>query len=428
MSRRARAVGSSAGPLFALIVVACGTEHVRLLEPELVAGAGGASATRDAGPIESGGTHTFDTGGAESFGTRTFDAGRRLPPDLGALRRAACSRWTADSTPDPALLMLVVDVSGSMTFPDPTSNGMISKWGVERPILSSTLDDFPSTLGVGVLFYPNKPTPANTMMRPASTCINVNAMIPVAYLGTKGSQQRYTIQRSLASTEPNTQQGTPTLDAYLVALQQLGSTTLGGSRQILLITDGQPTFAEGCVGTGTLDVPVDETPIIQAVSQAKRAGIRTFVIGSPGSEQGAITGVDARPWLSRAAEAGGTARPGCSDSGPRYCHFDMVDEPNFGAGLTAALDDIGGSLVSCDVPIPSPPMNERFDPNQVNVVLTTRTAESLLSRDDTARCADGWQYSQDRRHITLCTNTCNLVRSDPGAKLEVLVGCASVMR
>jgi hypothetical protein len=252
-------------------------------------------------------------------------------------------------------------------------------------------------------------------------------MINVNYLGMKGSQQRYTIQRALASTEPSTQQGTPTLDAYLVALQQLGITTLGGSRQILLITDGQPTFSEGCVGTGSTDMVVDETPIIQAISQARRAGIRTFVIGSPGSEQGAITGMDARPWLSRAAEAGGTARPGCSDSGPRYCHFDMVAEPNFGAGLTEALDDIGGSLVGCDVSIPPLPSNERFDPSQVNVVLTTRTGEeSLLPRDDSPGCMNGWQYSQDRRHITLCTNTCNTLRADSGAKLEVLVGCASV--
>lgn len=417
MTRRARAVGSSAGLLLALFAAACGTEHVRLLEREPITGAGGSVGV--------------DAGGGESGGSRPFDAGgSSRAPDLRQLRKAACGRWTADSTPDPALLMLVVDVSGSMTFDDPTSNGMLSKWGVERPILSSTLDEFPPTLGVGVLFYPNKPTPANTMMRPASTCINVNAMIPVAYLGMKGSQQRYTIQRSLAGTEPNTQQGTPTLDAYLLALQQLGSTTLGGSRQILLITDGQPTFAEGCVGTGTLDVPVDETPIIQAVSQARRAGIRTFVIGSPGSEFGAITGVDARPWLSRAAEAGGTSRQGCSHTGPRYCHFDMVDEPNFGAGLTAALDDIGGSLVGCDMLIPQPPSpNERFDPNQVNVVFTRRSGEeSLLSRDDSPRCTDGWQYSQDRRHITLCTNTCNAVRADAGAKLEVLVGCASVTR
>jgi hypothetical protein len=325
--------------------------------------------------------------------------------------------------------MLVVDVSGSMTFADPTSDGMISKWGVERPILSSTLDEFPPSLGVGVLYYPNKPTPPSMMMRPASACVNVDAMIPVDYLGMKGSHQRYTIQRSLASTEPSTQQGTPTLDAYLIALQELGSTTLGGSRQILLITDGQPTFAEGCVGSGTPDVPVDETPIIDAVGAAKRAGISTFVIGSPGSEQSAVTGVDARPWLSRAAEAGGTARPGCSSNGPRYCHFDMVEEPNFGEGLTSALDEIAGSLVRCDMPVPSPPAGDRFDPSQVNVVLTRGNGqESLVSRDDSPNCSDGWHYGKDPSHLTLCSNTCDVVRSEPGAKIEVLVGCATVTR
>ncbi|HEX4340564.1 MAG TPA: vWA domain-containing protein [Polyangiaceae bacterium] len=387
-------------------VVGCGTEHVHLLDPPDSGGSAGA-----------GGTDASDS----STG----------PPDLRVLRDAACSKWTAEGAPDPALLMLVVDVSGSMTFADPTSNGMVSKWGVERPILSSTLDGFPSSLGVGVLYYPNKSTPPSTQTRPVSACINTDAMIPVEYLGMRGSRQRYTIQQSLASTEPNTQEGTPTLDAYLVALEQLGSTTLGGSRQILLITDGQPTFAENCVGTGTPDVPVDETPIIDAISAAKRAGISTFVIGSPGSEQGAITGEDARPWLSRAAEAGGTARPGCSNSGPRYCHFDMVEEPNFGAGLTAALDEIGGSLIRCDMPLPTPPSGERLDPNQVNVVLTSGDGhETLVERDDSAGCTDGdgWQYSSDHSRITLCTNTCASVRADSGAKIEVLVGCASVTR
>lgn len=387
---------------FALLAAGCGTEHVHLLEAE-------------------------DSGVRSN--ASTADAGDE-PSDLAALRRAACSQWTADSTPDPALLMLVVDVSGSMTFADPTSNDMVSKWGVERPILSSTIDGFPQSLGVGVLYYPDKPTPPSMTMRPASACINVDAMIPVDYLGMKGSRQRYVIQQSLASTEPTTQEGTPTLDAYLVALQELGSTTLGGSRSILLITDGQPTFAEGCVGTGNFDVPVDETPIIDAISQAKRAGISTFVIGSPGSEQGAVTGEDARPWLSRAAQAGGTARPGCSNDGPVYCHFDMVAEPNFGAGLTEALNEIGGSLSRCDMPLPSPPPGQRLDPNQVNVVLTSDGRESLVSRDDSSACAtgEGWQYGADRSSITLCEKTCERVRADEGAKIEVLVGCASVTR
>ena len=376
--------------LTSLLAVGCGTDHVRLLE----------------------------------FG----DAGAGSPADIEQLRHAACSQWTADGTPDPALLMLVVDVSGSMTFPDPTSSGMVSKWGVERPILSATIEGFPPSLGVGVLYYPNEPTPPSATMRPASACIDTAAMIPVDYLGSKGSRQRHVIQQSLASTEPSTQEGTPTLDAYLVALQQLGSTTLGGSRQILLITDGQPTFAEGCVGSGGLDVPVDETPIIDAIAAAKSAGISTFVIGSPGSEQGAVTGEDARPWLSRAAQAGGTARPGCSNDGPKYCHFDMVAEPNFGVGLTDALDQIGGSITRCDMPLPAPPPSQWLDPNRVNVVLTSSSGhESLLSRDESPACAngEGWQYGSDPGRITLCGATCERVGADDGAKIEILVGCSS---
>ena len=91
--------------------------------------------------------------------------------------------------------------------------------------------------------------------------------------------------------------------------------------------------------------------------------------------------------------------------------------------------EIAGSLVHCDMPVPSAPPGDRFDPTQVNVILTRGNGqESLVSRDDSPTCTDGWHYSKDPSHITLCTNTCNVVQKEQGARIEVLVGCATVTR
>jgi hypothetical protein len=109
----------------------------------------------------------------------------------------------------------------------------------------------------------------------------------------------------------------------------------------------------------------------------------------------------------------------------------MVEEPNFGSGLTAALGAIGGTVGRCDVQLPAAPPNRRLDPNQVNVVLTTSDGrESLLTHDETSACAngEGWQYGSDHGRITLCAETCQRLRADDGAQIEVLAGCAPNMR
>jgi hypothetical protein len=340
--------------------------------------------------------------------------------------RAQCSRWTATLEPEQALLMLVIDVSGSMSTP---STAQSTRWGVERPILGTTVDALPGGVGVGVLYYPNMATPPSTVPRPVSACVNTDATIPVDLLGSAGSRQRTRIQRSLATTEPNAHGGTPTLDAYLAGLEELGRTTLAGTRQMLLITDGQPTFSEGCVGSGQVNALVDVAPVVDAVANAHRAGIDTFVIGSPGSEQVSFGGNDARPWLSQAAEAGGTAVPGCSDTGPHYCHFDLVTQPDLAQGLQTALGDIASRIVRCDFPLPEPPQNESLDLQTVNVVLTASGGkETLLANDASSSCMDGWQYSADHQRIVLCPDTCTLVRAELGSKLESFVGCPTVVR
>jgi hypothetical protein len=396
---RARALGFVLAAL-AGGAAACSDAHIKLLEPPqtLRIPDGGQPDHRDQKPPEAG------------------------PPavNIDALRRSACERYSTTGEREQALLMMVLDVSNSMSAPFGSTG---SRWDAERPILNEAINTMPSTIALGALYYPNMATPAGTQPRPASACVNTQALIPVNLLGAPDSRHRGRIQRSLATMQPNPQAGTPTLDAYLVGLSALGSSTLEGSRQMLLITDGQPTFAEGCVGTGDMSSSVDPGPVISVVDAARRAGVRTYVIGSPGSEGASFNGGDSRSWLSAAAEAGGTARSNCSHEGPRYCHFDLVSEPDLAGGLRSALSDIEERMMRCEFFFTDD--RDLLGQYALNLVLTTEDGkQSLLPTAPSENCTQGWHYSDDKQRVVLCENTCAALRGHNQAVLEFLFfGC-----
>jgi hypothetical protein len=150
--------------------------------------------------------------------------------------------------------------------------------------------------------------------------------------------------------------------------------------------------------------------------------VRTFVIGSPGSE-------GARESLSRMAEAGGTAVPGCSHTGPKYCHFDMTEERDFAAALADALGQIAGLALSCNYDIPAPPNGATLDPTKVNVLFQATGSEpELLRQSGAGRCTEGWQYSQDQSQIELCGATCDRVRGTANGSLSLSFGCSTQIR
>jgi hypothetical protein len=370
---------------------------------------------------------TGGTGGGIIPGNPQYTGGIQPLPagGLDELRDEACTGWNASPEPMPVVLMLVVDVSNSMNDEPPGSNR--SKWEITRDALSQAIDELPATAAVGVLYFPNMRTDEYRQEVATERCVNTDELLPIDVLGAAGSDHRAAIERSLGRV--TVIGGTPTYEAYTYALEELRGTGLPGNRYMLLITDGQPTYGVGCIGNGRAEdaTPAYITPVVDAVQGAYADGMGTFVIGSPGSESSSEVGEDMRPWLSEAAEAGGTGFSGCVHTGPNYCHFDMVQEADFGAGLTRALAEISGTIVGCDYTMPAPPPGETLDPNAVNVVLTTGTGEQfLVLRDDGADCTQGWHYVDNGTRIELCPETCDDVEADPDASLELLFGCATV--
>lgn len=387
------------------------------------------------------------------------------PDIIAVIESAACAGWTAEIELLPALLEFVVDDSGSM-LDTAAGTGTKSKWDVTRDALAMAINGDPTTgttgmpnsTAVGMLFFPNKlfvPNMTNSTdpmyvdtPKDVSICVDVNnpnSMIPVQPLGAPNSTQRIALARGLASVAPAG--GTPTDDAYIYAFQNglipFTQSVGGYARFMVLITDGQPTMSFQCIGTGATANPVDPQPILDHITQFWREhATKTFVIGSPGSEvvvtnpRTGIT-VNGRAWLSDAASAGQTpVSPGCTDTGPSYCHFDMTTSTDFTQALTDALRTIIQTAIPCSYSIPPPNNGQQIDTNYLNVIYNAAvvagqpTAQYLVGESNPTdpSCLDGtndgWYVDTSNNQIVLCPKTCNTVQSDKTATLGIRGGCA----
>ena len=343
-------------------------------------------------------------------GGPVFEDGPQGTATIVGFDGQACVGQTAGTEAAPSVLQLLVDTSGSMNQAAP---GRGSKWVQTRRAVLSAIDGMPGDTSVGVVFYPN--VAGNTAM----PCFDRRTAVPLARLD--AAQQRQQIQQAFANQSP--QGGTPTHDAYAYAVAELARSAAIGPRFLVLITDGIPTYSLGCNTSGRQgnDNAVDATPLVGEAAKALAAGVRTFVIGSPGSE-------GARESLSRMAEAGGTSRVPCSHAGPDFCHFDMTRETDLGSGLDAALQAISGLALSCSYDIPAPPLGAVLDPAKVNLLFTPSDGPvELVGQSPGSSCSEGWQYSDDGTRIVLCGSTCERVRSSQGS-LNLQFGCATQLR
>jgi hypothetical protein len=382
------------------------------------------------------------TGGSDGFVVPTdagdVDAPPAEQPQVGMVQVPsvgsvgdACKGIAQGTEPKPVVLQMIVDVSASMLLAP--ANSTDTKWNITRNALVGAMGSLPQTVWIGVQFFPNKRTSTwgATPQQPHTTCVNQADNVNIAPLNTPGSAQRLAIDGAFGRVMPVSGAGTPTLDAYQLALEEIYSRSdLPVDKFMLLITDGQPTYAEWCVGNGVATVTNPTLaeltdPIINRISAAQAAGVKTFVIGSPGSEQGADTNIDSRPWLSRAARAGGTDLPGCVDTGPNFCHFDMTQSQDFAGDLAVALQEIANELVPCiyDVPV----LDGGTDITTASLFFTKGDGTVWqLVENRAATCDLGWHYADTAKtQIEICGSTCDKIKSDPKAEMDILFGCGS---
>jgi hypothetical protein len=360
----------------------------------------------DAAAGATGATGTTGSGFGAGQGGSTVDPGEE------------CLKDTFGATAAPANLLFQIDVSGSMNCaPLDTGCGVASpspgsRWEVFQAQLVAALDTLPSTSGVGLMHYP---TGTGTFQGQPTGCVPQTPDVPLGDLATA----KPSITSALDAIVPAG--GTPTHDAITAALAQLSATPREGSKFLVLATDGQATFCSGCDLFCTSDeLAADTDVLVQKVAAAAASGVRTFVLGAPGSN-------GFRGSLSRLATAGQTpSAPGCSDAGPVYCHYDMTTSPDFGQALAAALAAIGGEALGCVYDIPPNPDGE-FDPTLVNVQFTVDGQSSSIPKDTSH--AAGWDYSPDGKQIILYGEACDEVKSaGTSATVDILYGCPTIVK
>lgn len=326
---------------------------------------------------------------------------------------AACETSTQFAEPEPATLMFQVDSSGSMNCDatdaacvtgDPTPADDDSRWDALRAAMGQALTALPdSTIG-GLMHFPL-----------TFSCAGAERTVDFGAMATN----RAPIATALDGITP---EGiTPTHDAVLTALANLRLAN-AAHPFLVLATDGEATVCEGCDPACSEAAQVmDNQQMVEDIRAAASEGIRTFVIGVPGSQ-------NFREILSAMADAGGTGvTAGCSANGPSYCHYDLTDDTVDLAGqLAAVLGEIGDAVLSCEYAIPANP-DGAFDAGKVNVVITDQNGtETVLPRD--ASKQSGWDYDADQSHIILHGSACEAAQAaTTGSRIDIAFGCPTVL-
>ena len=199
---------------------------------------------------------------------------------------------------------------------------------------------------------------------------------------------------------------TPTRAAVKGAIAQAQAVLAGHAGEktvIVLVTDGEPY---GCGVTNDTQAQVEIGNVVSDVS-AVAASIPTYVIGVGPSVSN----------LNAVAAAGRTTALQVTVGNPAQTTSDLL----------AAMATIRGQLASCDFAIPAPPDGRTLDFDKV-FVLRTPSGQPAATLPYNQTCSGpGWRYDDPKNptKVLLCDATCNVVKADPGGKIDVQFACVS---
>jgi hypothetical protein len=275
-------------------------------------------------------------------------------------------RFTAD-------VVVLLDHSGSMDQRAGSGGGGATKWEDAAAAVKATVAGS-SNLSWGLKLFPTG----------AQAC-GASPTVEVPVSGTSATAIRAAIDGAGAPSG-----GTPTTATVQAATAYLKSLTFPFPRYIVLATDGAPT----CLGDSAQ--MRDDARAIAAIGEAAAAGFRTYVIGI-------ATAAADNDTLNRMAEAGGTARAGTT----RYYPASNRAE------LTATLDTITASLITCVFPLAHRPP----DPGFVTVTVGGKPLLRDLSH------AQGWDYINGDTAIQVYGMACESLKKGTVQGAGIFYGC-----
>jgi hypothetical protein len=414
------------------------------------AGGAATSPVTSAGSCSVGSNPCYCPDGQRS-GTQTCDARHQLSACQCAVSAAAaqqqqqqgvqgdpkrvCSQLVGQSNCDarsyaspqlPSSVLFVVDRSGSMSCNTPPTQSVDSCEADPKRLDPSKPSKWEITIGaLDEAFAGLKGSAAAVGLSMFSTdgFCGVDST-PIVGLDAVTTAHLGALSDAMHSNQPAG--GTPIVGSLISAYHHLHEELhAAGNRYVVLITDG----AESC---GTLgdesnkaDLSAARDRLLQMeVQKARDANIRTFVVGSPGSE-------NARGFLSELAFRGGTARsPSCVHGDPNAangdCHYDLTTQQDFAAVLRSTLGQISGQARGCEFQTPG------GGSSMLNVQVSSHGGSPMCFNMDPRPCdggANGWQFPKasdgtpDTSRVVLCGPACDMIKQDPTSIVDVILGC-----
>lgn len=369
-------------------------------------GAGSSGSGSDSGSSGSGSGGLVGDGGSTSH----------LSPDSG------CATATANASRSPVYLLFVLDGSGSM--------GQENKWTAVTGALGGIVGQMNGDPGIGVGLIVFADSMDQTMSTGPGPYPEPGIDVPIGYVD---AAKTAALAKRLGGSPAS---NTPTYFALQGGYGELGSFTpgaplqTGGQKVLVLITDGVPTDHTCSIkqaGTDYANNPCVTMAAQQHAAAAPAGPIDTFVIGV--GQFPASSGQDFDPaFLGYLAQAGGGAPAGCNPAQTQtstgLCYFEVdptqaTSAAQLQQAFTAALEAIRGQVLSCTFPLQSTGLGQ-LDPTQVNVQVDGQTVPQSPT--------DGWTYDnpQDPTAIVFHGAACDALKSDPNAKVSVVVGCATI--
>ena len=148
-----------------------------------------------------------------------------------------------------------------------------------------------------------------------------------------------------------------------------------------------------------------------AATGLKTFKVRTFAIGLQGAPQDT---------LNLIAAAGGTGSA------------ILVGNVNVQAEFQSALAKARGKALPCEFEIPTKVSGGEVDPGFVNVLFTPSGGGDPQPIAQDASCASGlgWYYDNSiaPTKISFCAATCDAVSADLGAKVQIGLGCKTIVK
>ena len=339
-----------------------------------------------------------------------------------------CGKTDLAAEPPEVSVLVVVDKSSSMSG---TPSGFTeNKWASLGVALADALDATQEQVAFGLDFFPfgddrDPMAPVGTCDMPTSSEI----LIPIG----RGTTTVPLIEEALDDYSPAG--GTPTAAALARALEYFTNgdgAALGGDRYVLLATDGGPNCNPelecdvdactlnldglNCGGQNCCDANLDpQGPsscldgdgTVAQVEALADAGVKTFVVGIPGTTAYAST-------LDAMAVAGGAQNP---DAPPSYYRVESMGGTE---GLAEVLGRITrGVIRSCRLQLTSTPS----DPDYEGLLNVEIDGVDIPQRGD-----DGWEMDRttDPPTVVLKGATCEAMETRGAEQVSITYGCPTV--